>query len=68
MESVGQLRRPLDVTAQGEGCLVIASLPKNSTSLAVQAVEGGADALILNIDGDETSAPNHFGSYDLHDD
>ena len=67
MESVGQLRRPLDVTAQGEGCLVIASLPKNSTSLAVQAVEGGADALILNIDGDETSAPNHFGSYDLHD-
>ncbi len=46
---------------------VIASLPKNSTSLAVQAVEGGADAVMLNIDGDEGSSPSHFGSYDLHD-
>lgn len=46
---------------------VIASLPTNSTSLAVQAVEGGADAVMLNIDGDEGSSPSHFGSYDLHD-
>jgi len=46
---------------------VVASLPKNSTSLAVQAVEGGADAVMLNIDGDEGSSPSHFGSYDLHD-
>ena len=46
---------------------VIASLPKNSTSLAVQAVEGGADAVMLNIDGDEGASPEHFGSYDLHD-
>jgi hypothetical protein len=46
---------------------VIASLPKNSTSLAVQAVDGGADAVMLNIDGDEGASPSHFGSYDLHD-
>ena len=46
---------------------MIASLPKNSTSFAVQAVEGGADAVMLNIDGDEGASPSHFGSYDLHD-
>jgi hypothetical protein len=46
---------------------VIASLPKNSTSLAVQAEEAGVDALLLNIDGDEGSTPGHFGSYDLHE-
>ncbi|MBI3858791.1 MAG: hypothetical protein HY296_00910 [Thaumarchaeota archaeon] len=46
---------------------MIASLPKNSTSLAVQAEEAGADAVLLNIDGDEGSHPSHFGSYDLHD-
>ncbi len=46
---------------------MIASLPKNSTSLANQAEEAGADAVILNIDGDEGSSPNHYGSYDLHD-
>jgi hypothetical protein len=67
MESVGQLRRPLEVTNEGTLYSVIASLPKNSTSLATQAVEGGADAIILNIEGDEGSSPNHFGSYDLHD-
>jgi hypothetical protein len=67
MESVGQLRRPLEVLSDGRGYLVIASLPKNSTSLALQAVEGGADAVMLNIDGDEGSSPSHFGSYDLHD-
>jgi hypothetical protein len=67
MESVGQLRRPLEVTNEGTLYSVIASLPKNSTSLATQAVEGGADAIMLNIEGDEGSSPNHFGSYDLHD-
>lgn len=46
---------------------VIASLPKNSTSLAVQAAEAFADAVMLNIDGDDSSSPSHFGSYDLHD-
>ena len=51
----------------GKGYTVIASLPKNSTSLAVQAVEGGADAVMLNIDGDEAGSPSHYGSYDLHD-
>jgi len=66
MESVGQLRRPLEVISE-RGYTVIASLPKNSTSLALQAVEGGADAVLLNIDGDEGSSPSHFGSYDLHD-
>jgi hypothetical protein len=67
MESVGQLRRPLEVISQGKEYTVIASLPKNSTALAVQAAEGGADAIMLNIDGDEGSSPSHFGSYDLHD-
>ena len=67
MESVGQLRRPLEVVSQGRDYTVIARLPKNSTSLAVQAVEGGADAVMLNVEGDESSSPNHYGSYDLHD-
>jgi hypothetical protein len=53
--------------SDGREYLVIASLPKNSTAMAVQAVEGGADAVMLNIDGDEGSSPSHFGSYDLHD-
>jgi len=67
MESVGQLRRPLEVMPVGKEYTVIASLPKNSNSLAVQAVAGGADAVMLNIDGDEGASPSHFGSYDLHD-
>jgi hypothetical protein len=67
MESVGQLRRPLEVVSRERPYSLIASLPKNSTSLATQAVEGGADAVMLNIDGDEGSSPSHFGSYDLHD-
>ena len=67
MESVGQTRRPLELVSETKGYSVIASLPKNSTSLALQAVEGGADAVMLNIDGDESSSPSHFGSYDLHD-
>ena len=67
MESLGELRRPLEVVSKGKEYSVIASLPKNSTSLAVRAVEGGADAVLLNIDGDESGSPDHFGSYDLHD-
>jgi len=67
MESVGQTRRPFELLSVTKDYAVIASLPKNSTSLALQAVEGGADAVMLNIDGDENSSPSHFGSYDLHD-
>ena len=67
MESIGQTRRPLELLTVVKEYAVIASLPKNSTSLALQAVDGGADAIMLNIDGDESSSPSHFGSYDLHD-
>jgi hypothetical protein len=67
MESVPQLRRPLEVMSASRQYSVLASLPKNSISLAVQAEEAGADAVILNIDGDENASPSHFGSYDLHD-
>ena len=67
METVGQTRRPLEIVSEAKGYTLIASLPKNSTSLAVQAVDGGANAVMLNIDGDEGSSPSHFGSYDLHD-
>ncbi len=67
METAGQLRRPLEVIPQGKEYTLIASLPKNSTSLAMSAVDGGADAVMLNIEGDEGSSPSHFGSYDLHD-
>lgn len=67
MQSPGQIRRPLEVAREGREYTVIASLPKNSTVLATQAVNGGADAVMLNIEGDESSSPNHFGSYDLHD-
>ena len=67
MESIGQTRRPLELLTVTKKYTLIASLPKNSTSLALQAVEGGADAVLLNIDGDESASPSHFGSYDLHD-
>ena len=67
MESAGDPRRPLEVIPRGKEYTVIASLPSNSTSLALQAAEGGADAVLLNIDGDEGASPNHYGSYDLHD-
>jgi hypothetical protein len=52
---------------EGREYSLVASLPKNSTSLAVQAEEGGADAVLLNIDGEDNSTPSHYGSYDLHD-
>jgi len=67
MESVPELRRVLEVMPVSKEYTLIASLPKNSTSLAIQAEEAGADAVILNIDGDESATPSHFGSYDLHD-
>jgi hypothetical protein len=67
MEAEQSLRRALDLTPHGKDYSVIASLPKNSTSLAVKAEESGADAILLNIDGEENSSPGHFGSYDLHD-
>ena len=66
MESA-QLRRPFDIASGNREYMVIASLPKNSTSLAVQAEEAGVDAILLNIDGEEGSPQGHFGSYDLHD-
>lgn len=67
MESASQVRRPLALVSGQKEYSVIASLPKNSTSLAAQAEDAGADAIMLNIDGDEGSSPSHFGSYDLHD-
>jgi len=67
MESAPQLRRPLEVVAKYRQYSLIASLPKNSSSLAVKAEEAGADAIMLNIEGDEGSTQNHFGGYDLHD-
>ena len=67
METAPQLRRPLEVVSLTKPYTVLASLPKNSTSFALNAQEGGADAVILNIDGDENASPEHFGSYDLHD-
>lgn len=67
MESVPQLRRPLDFMPHDREYSVVASLPKNSSSLAAKAEEAGADAIMLNIDGDESATPGHYGSYDLHD-
>ncbi|TLX94787.1 MAG: hypothetical protein E6K96_08080 [Thaumarchaeota archaeon] len=51
----------------GEDLALIASLPKNSVTLASQAEEGGADAIMVNIEGEEASCPGHLGSYELHD-
>ena len=45
---------------------MIASLPKNSVSLAAQAEEGGADAIMVNVEGEDASCPGHLGSYELH--
>jgi hypothetical protein len=67
MESAPQLRRPLEVIAHNADYTVIASLPKNSTSLAIHAEQAGMDAVMMNIDGEEGSSPTQFGSYDLHD-
>lgn len=67
MESVPQLRRPLEVIAREREYTLLASLPKNSSSLAARAEEAGADAIMMNVDGDESSSPSHYGSYDLHD-
>lgn len=67
MESAAHTVRALNVSPQGKKYSVIASLPKNSTSLAVQAEESGVDAVLLNVDGEDPSCPGHYGSYDLHD-
>jgi hypothetical protein len=67
MESAPQLRRPLEIIKREKEYSLIASLPKNSSSLAVKAEEAGADAVMVNIEGDEGSAQSHCGSYDLHD-
>jgi len=55
------------VLPHGKEYTVIANLPKNSVSLAIQAEQAGADAVLLNVDGEDTSYPGHYGSYDLHD-
>jgi hypothetical protein len=67
LESATQLRNVLNLNRQGGEYSVIASLPKNSTLLAVQAEEAGADAIMLNIEGDESGPQGHRGGYDLHD-
>jgi hypothetical protein len=67
METAPQLRRVLNVLPHGKEYTVIANLPKNSVSLAIQAEQAGADAIMLNVDGDDSSYSGHFGSYDLHD-
>ncbi len=68
MESVPQLRRLLDLVPRRREYSLIASLPKNSVSLAVKAEEAGVDAVMLNIEGDEgSSSQGHYGGYDLHD-
>ncbi len=67
MEAAPQVWRPLEVISPSREYTVIANLPKNSTSLAVQAEEAGVDAVVMNIDGEEGAHPSHFGSYDLHD-
>jgi hypothetical protein len=67
METASQVRRVLNVVPHGKEYTLIANLPKNSVSLAVQAEQAGVDAIILNVDGEDTTYPGHFGSYDLHD-
>jgi len=67
MESAPVLRGPLQILSPKGEYAVIASLPKNSLSLAVKAQEAGADAILLNIDGDDNAHPSHLGGYDLHD-
>jgi hypothetical protein len=67
METADQARRVLDFQAHREGYFLIANLPKNSTSLAVRAEEAGADAIMVNIEGEESSHPGHLGTYELHD-
>jgi hypothetical protein len=67
MEQTNGCGKPLDIAGAGGPAFVIADLPKNSTSYAVQAEQAGADAILLNIDGEEGSSPGHYGSYDLHD-
>ena len=67
MESAPQLRKVLNVLPHGKEYTVIANLPKNSVSLATQAEQAGVDAIMFNVDGEDTSCPGHFGSYDLHD-
>ena len=64
------MRGVLDLPSVGGGAAelaLIASLPKNSVTLAAQAEEGGADAIMVNIEGEEASCPGHLGSYELHD-
>jgi len=67
METAPQLRRVLNVLQHGKEYTVIADLPKNSVSLAIQAEQAGVDAIMLNVDGDDNSCSGHYGSYDLHD-
>lgn len=47
-------------------CIVVACLPRNSLNLAIKAEEARVDVVQLCVDGDETSYPGHYGSYELH--
>ena len=67
MESTDHLRKVLDFQVERHKYSVIANLPKNSTSIAAQAEEAGVDAVMVNIEGDESGYPGHLGSYVLHD-
>ncbi len=67
METAGHARRVLHIQTQREGYILVANLPKNRTSLAVRAEEAGADAIMVNIEGDENGFAGHFGNYELHE-
>jgi hypothetical protein len=67
MESISPVKRELKLSSFSGEYILIACLPKNSLSLATKAEEAGADAVLICVDGDETSYPGHYGSYDLHD-
>lgn len=67
METAEQVRKPLDFGAETSNVLFIASLPKNSASLAVQAEQAGVDAVVFSVEGDENGFPGHFGTFELHE-
>jgi len=60
------VHRTLELELGRKDLLIIASLPNNSTLLASQAEEAGADAIMVNIEGEEASGSGHFGSFELH--
>lgn len=67
MESISRNKKHFDPSESHGAYILVACLPKNSLNLATKAEEAGCDAVLLCVDGDETSYPGHYGSYDLHD-